>query len=227
MRQATYTLMALCACLCLSSGCRSKRVVEPCLEDWEARFCKGCFSKKDTKRIWCYYGLFQMDTPVDLRDLHPFEALEAVDLANKNVTDLAPLAEHPGLQDLNLLNTHVHDLRPIANLRRLEALNIGNTHVVSLEPLRKLHALRSLWISGTMVSDLSPLTGLKELTDLHIEWTRVKDLEPLMGLDKLKVLWVTEGAFSPEQLDALRSRIEHLEISTIEPRRMVSNGVRP
>lgn len=214
---AACALVCLCAWASLSSGCHCNRE-EPCLSASEARFCDHCFDTKLSESIWCPYGLFKADTPVDLRRLHGFENLEDLDLAGRNVTDLSPLAQHQGLRHLNLLNTHVRDLRPIARLRRLETLDIGNSQVTSLAPLRDLHMLRVLHVTGTQVADLSPLSGLAKLTELHVDWTRVKDLRPLSTLKQLEVIWVTRGALDPAQLEQLRRSAEHIEIIEQEPR---------
>lgn len=219
---------AVLTCALLAWGCRRD---ETCPDPSEVRFCRVCYHHEE-RSVKCVLGVIEK-RPLDLRPLRRLPRLELLDLAGRPVDDLGPLAHLPGLRHLNLLNTGVAELRPIAGLR-LTGLQLGNTQVRDLEPLRAMTTLVDLDLHGTKVEDftplsllrqleglglgrtsirdLAPLRGLARLERLDLQNTRVEDLTPLLGLSRLRSLYVSEGAFKPDDLERLRRASKQLEI---------------
>ncbi len=115
--------------------------------------------------------------------------------------------------DVNLHNKQVSDLLPLAELKNLEGLMLGNTQVSDLSPLAELKNLISLTLGNTRVSDLSLLAELKRLTTLSLNSTPVSDLSPLVELKRLRKLHLDNTQVSGEQVQELRQALPHCQIS--------------
>ena len=120
-----------------------------------------------------------------LRKLKPFTRLN---LANTQVTDLAPLGNLNSLTRLNLFGTQITDVTPLEGLRALAELNMSHTPVGDLRPLSRLASLRQLNLSYSHVTDLTPLANLTKLMQLDLSGTTIADLTPLKGLLELTKL---------------------------------------
>ena len=124
----------------------------------------------------------------DLAPLAELTALRSLDLHGTHVVDLVPIAGLAALQSLYLYGTQVADLAPLAGLAALQGLLLANTQVADLTPLAGLSLLQTLSLDGTQVSDLGPIAGLSALQSLSFSGTQVNDLAPLSRLTQLKSL---------------------------------------
>ncbi|KUF78803.1 Internalin-I [Phytophthora nicotianae] len=166
--------------------------------------------------------------------------LRALDLAETDVVDLAPLVVLPHLQSLSVRRTNVASLAVLEALPELHVLDVSETRVVEfsalktlphletldisknwvttdLSVLQHLTALRSLKVTNIGASDASELTlNCPDLEILHLQNTRLTDLEFVRGLSNLTYLdirWTHVGDRRP--LAALES-LEHLLLDTRE-----------
>ena len=162
---------------------------------------------------------YELDDPFTVR-ARPDGTLE-VDLSNRPITDLAPLAglkiavlnlDHTRvsdlsplrstrLQELSLVGTLVNDLAALAGLP-LTHLNIRNTRVSLLEPLRGA-PLKTLDAGHTAVRDLAPLAGMP-LEAITLEATEVADLSALARCTALDMVNISTTAI--HDLEPLRGR---------------------
>ncbi|KAF4043440.1 hypothetical protein GN244_ATG04236 [Phytophthora infestans] len=167
--------------------------------------------------------------------------LRALDLAETDVVDLAPLVVLPHLQSLSIRRTNVASLAVLEALPELHALDVSETKVVEfsalkflspkletldisknwvttdLSVLRHLTALRSLKVTNMGASDALALTlRCPDLEILHVQNTRLADLDfvtSLPNLIYLDIRWTHVGDRRP--LAALAS-LEHLLLDTRE-----------
>ena len=72
------------------------------------------------------------------------------------------------VQKVDLQNRGVSDVTPLASLTKLEYLGLHGTDLGDLTPLAKLTNLKTLYLSCTPVFDLTPLGRLTRLEALHL-----------------------------------------------------------
>ena len=123
-------------------------------------------------------------------------ALEVLDLARTQVSDITPITHLTALEDLSLADTQVNDIAPIANLIALKGLNLTDTPVSDIAPVANLTAMKFLSISRTPVSDIAPILNLTTLETLFLSYTRVSDVTPVANLTALNEFYLTETEVS-------------------------------
>ncbi|KAE8882955.1 hypothetical protein PF005_g18819 [Phytophthora fragariae] len=170
----------------------------------------------------------------------PTAHVRALDLAETDVEDLAPLLVLPQLQSLSVRRTNVATLAVLEALPELHTLDVSETRVVDFAPLQALQQLETLDMSKNWVSTdlgvlrhLTALRSLKatnigasdslelqlncaELEILHLQNTRLTDLEfvrELPNLTYLDIRWTHVGDRRP--LAALE-QLEQLLLDTRE-----------
>ncbi len=95
---------------------------------------------------------------------------DELDLAERDISDLSPLAIFINLASLNLYGTGISDLSPLKKLSGLKILDIGNcAEVDDISPVSSLKNLENLDLSYTSVSSLKPVESLKRLKRLVLE----------------------------------------------------------
>ncbi|GMF24154.1 unnamed protein product [Phytophthora lilii] len=166
--------------------------------------------------------------------------LRALDLAETDVVDLAPLVVLPQLQSLSVRRTNVATLAVLEALPELHVLDVSETRVVEFSALKALQQLETLdmsknWVTTNLsvLQHLPALRSLKatnigasdslelrlkcpELEILHLQNTRLTDLEfarELPNLTFLDIRWTHVGDRRP--LAALAS-LEQLLLDTRE-----------
>ncbi|KAL4171816.1 hypothetical protein KRP22_006994 [Phytophthora ramorum] len=166
--------------------------------------------------------------------------LRALDLAETDVVDLAPLVMLPQLQSLSVRRTNVASLAVLETLPQLHVLDVSETRVVEFSALQSLPLLETLdmsknWVTTDLnvLQQLTALRSLKatnignsdalelrlncpELEILHLQNTRLTDLDFVRGLPNLTYLdirWTHVGDRRP--LSALES-LEQLLVDTRE-----------
>ena len=114
------------------------------------------------EEVWEEYGVF-LDTASDRK------LVTELNLADKGIADLTPLAKLTSLTKLDLYKNQIIDLTPLAMLVRLEELGLGSNQIIDLTPLAGLKSLKELRLYSNDITDLTPLAGLKQLEHLNLE----------------------------------------------------------
>lgn len=100
-----------------------------------------------------------------------------LDLSGKVVADLSPIVHLNQLEALYLANTNITDIAPLVGLP-LTTLDISYNQIASIEPIAELSELRALDISYNPITDISPLDAIYTPYNAN-EW----DYLILSGLD--------------------------------------------
>jgi Leucine-rich repeat (LRR) protein len=114
------------------------------------------------EEAWEKYGVF-LDTASDRK------LVTELNLADKGIADLTPLAKLTSLTKLDLYKNQITDLTPLTGLVRLEELGLGSNQIADLTPLAGLISLRELRLYNNDIADPTPLLGLKQLEHLNLE----------------------------------------------------------
>ena len=136
-------------------------------------------------------GKVSLDLPAEAIDafLEGLLAMRELNLENKSLPDLQPLAPLKSLKSLNIAGTNIQDISPLRNLSQLEELNISRTSIQDLMPLRFARNMRRL------ISRQSNLQG--EIP----EWTELENVD------------VSESSLSPNWIAGIKSELLYLDIS--------------
>ena len=116
--------------------------------------------------------------------------LEHLNLNNRNILDLSPLARLTELKYLILYENNISDISPLAQLTELIRLDLKNNNISDISPLAQLTQLRELYLSGNSISNISPLAGLTQLVLLDLDANNISDISPLAGLTQLQWLHI-------------------------------------
>ncbi|MER9651439.1 leucine-rich repeat domain-containing protein [Mesorhizobium sp. M0199] len=81
----------------------------------------------------------------------------SIDLSNKQISDLRPIALLNNLTSLNLSSNAIVDVSPLTDLTGLSVLNLAGNSIVKAAPLTELQSLTSLDLTGNPV----------DVTDFH------------------------------------------------------------
>jgi internalin A len=65
-------------------------------------------------------------------------SLNNLDLSDRDISNLEPLADFTGLQSLNLSDNPVLDVAPLVRLERLKSLDLRRTKVLEVDDLSSL-----------------------------------------------------------------------------------------
>ena len=128
--------------------------------------------------------------------------LTELNLSEKDIVDLKPLASFTKLTTLNLSSVNtptppdraIVDVQPLANLTNLTELYLFRNQIVDIKPLAGLTNLTSLGLSSNQIVDINPLSKLTNLTELHIYRNKIVDPKPLTELTKLKKLNLSDNS---------------------------------
>ena len=115
-------------------------------------------------------------------------SVTVLELNQKGIVDLSPLAGMTQLTGLYLLGNDISDLSPLANLTQLQILFLSLNNISDLSPLANLTQLQRLYLSSNDISDISALKGLTNLETLNIDRNRIVDVSALNGMTKLSFL---------------------------------------
>lgn len=143
-----------------------------------------------------------LQTEGSLSGVECFPNLETLDVENRKITDLTPVAKLVHLKKLKAAGNQIRDLSPLIGLGALEELDISNNGLVDLRPIAGLSRLKSLKAWDNAIADLTPLAGLFALTELRLYNNRVTDVAPLAKLKQLSSIDFERNAIG--NLDVLR-----------------------
>ena len=116
-----------------------------------------------------------------------------LNLENKNISDLSPLAKLNNLTELYLDTNRITDLTPLVKLKNLTGLDVSKNEITDLSPLSRLKNLTELYIDTNRITDLAPLAKLKKLTILDVSNNEITDLSPLSRLKELAKFQASEN----------------------------------
>jgi Leucine-rich repeat (LRR) protein len=139
--------------------------------------------------------------PVTSESLHRLVELEALQVRDAAILNLAPLREFVRLKELYLSGTSLTSLTPMVTIKSLKSLHAINSPLQKLDSLALLTELEDLDLSNTPLSDVYPVWKLKQLKRLNVAGTQIKRLNGLEKLERLEHLDCSNTNVS--KLDAL------------------------
>ena len=122
------------------------------------------------------------------------EQVTRLDLSNKDIVDVAPLADLKELEFLNLNGNLISDLKPLAGLKKLTVLGLTDNRVSDPSPIAGLTELRDLRLNGNRISDLEALATLTKMVLLQLDGNQITDLAPLDSLKKTRFIELQDNA---------------------------------
>ena len=151
----------------------------------------------------------------DIADLAPLGCLTnltTLNAARNDVSDLAPLRNLTSLERLYLYDNQISDLAPLSALTALTSLDVGFNQIADIASLRAMASLESLGLGGNQIADLAPLTALTGLDALYVFDNEIADPGPLSGLSSLDVLWVDGNRITGTATLAGLSALGYLDV---------------
>ena len=116
------------------------------------------------------------------------EKVIRLDLSNKDIVDVAPLADLKQLEFLNLNGNLISDLKPLAGLTKLTVLGLTDNRISDPTPIAGLTELRDLRLNGNRISDLNALARLTKMVLLQLDGNQITDLSALESLKKTRFI---------------------------------------
>jgi internalin A len=133
-------------------------------------------------------------------------AVQEIDLADNEITDLAPMAALKLVQSLTLSRNKIESIAPLAELERLQYLELSGNSVSDLAPLAKMTNMRSLYLSNNKITKIDVVKGLKKTWTLYLAGNKVEDFSPIGELKWLTTLDLS--SCNLEKLDFLKPLTE-------------------
>lgn len=141
--------------------------------------------------------------------LATFTKLQKLRLARNAITDVTPLARLTALRELNLNANQIDDIAPLVHLTSLKSLLLSGNRIEELPEMKNLPALETLWLGDNRISDLRNLAEIANLRTLTLNNNRISDVSPLGSLQRLESIDVSRNSISEVStflaLPALRS----------------------
>ncbi|GHU61511.1 hypothetical protein AGMMS49983_01370 [Clostridia bacterium] len=138
--------------------------------------------------------------------------VEILDLSEKNISDISPLASLTNLTDLILWGNNISDISSLASLTNLTILGLGGNEISDISPLASLTNLTFLGLHQNNISDISPLASLTNLTELNLEQNRISDISSLKKLKNLQYLQLGGNPLMQVQIDELQAALPNCDI---------------
>ena len=116
----------------------------------------------------------------------------SLDLYDREITDLNPLAELTKLEKLSLYGNRINDVRPLAGLTKLAHLRLFRNEISDITPLEGLTNLIVLSLNKNKISDVTPLTELTNLMLLGLDGNPIPDDQKAMlrkALPKCEIIF--------------------------------------
>ena len=89
---------------------------------------------------------------------------------------------------INLIDRQLTDLTPLASLTTVSGLDLSFNQIEDLHPLQNLPNLSFLLLAGNQIEDVTPLANLPNLTYLVLEQNQIRDVNALAPLTNLTAL---------------------------------------
>ena len=137
-----------------------------------------------------------------------------LDLANKDIVDLAPLAGMTELEFLNLNGNWIIDLAPLAGLTKLTVLGLTDNRITDPAPLAAMTALKDLRLNGNKISDLKALAGMTEMKLLQLDGNQITDLSPLESLSQTRFIELQDNPnLTRAEIDRLQKLLTQCKVN--------------
>ncbi|NET49145.1 MAG: CHAT domain-containing protein [Merismopedia sp. SIO2A8] len=135
-----------------------------------------------------------------------------LDLSDRQLSSLHPLASLTQLQSLYLGQNEITDLNPLVSLNQLTDLYLFENNITDIHTISSLQNLKILSLDNNKVQDLSPLSELNELTILFLNYNEFFTLDPIKELPNLSELYVNHNEIV--DLSSMRSlsQLTHLNL---------------
>ena len=105
----------------------------------------------------------------DLTPLACLTNLERLDLRRNSISDLSPLSGLTKLRYLNLMDNQISDLSSLVTLENLWELLLARNNITDVSLLPTFKGLNGLWVSGNNIGDPSPIEKMTHLHQLYID----------------------------------------------------------
>ena len=135
-----------------------------------------------------------------------------LDLSDRQLTNLEPLATLRQLNVLYLGNNQITDIRPLENLTELTDLYLPDNQITDISSLIQLDKLSTLYLDNNQLTDLSPLANLRSLTILFANSNYLQSLEPVANLSNLSQLYVANNQIENIQPLSQLSQLNYLSL---------------
>ncbi|MGF1521258.1 MAG: CHAT domain-containing protein [Leptolyngbyaceae cyanobacterium] len=138
--------------------------------------------------------------------------LTELDLSDRQISNLKPLASLTQLNTLYLAQNQITDIGPLSSLNQLTNLYLLDNQITNIRPLEQLENLNTLYLDNNQIEDLSPIIDLQSLEILYANSNRIQDISPIANLQNLKQLYLainqieTVAALQPLQ------QLTHLDL---------------
>jgi internalin A len=110
-------------------------------------------------------------------------------LHHTDATDCRQASEKlQSLSELDLSDRQLSDLTPLATFTQLTRLNLAKNQISDITPLESLTKLTELNLESNQISDLKPLQPLENLKNLNLRFNPIVDYTPLQYLIRLEVV---------------------------------------
>jgi Leucine-rich repeat (LRR) protein len=127
------------------------------------------------------------------------KGLSALDVSDRNITDLSGLEYCTALTQLQLDDNKIDDITPLSHLTNLSYLELNGNQIHDILALSHLTNLRNLYLADNEISDIISLSNLVSLgphhfysippsADLDLSNNQISDISPLSKLTGLE--WV-------------------------------------
>lgn len=124
---------------------------------------------------------------VDLDGIDRLPALDSLDVARNQVSDLSLVAGIP-LIYLRLYENPIDDYSPIAGMTSLIRLDMWDENLADISFVSGLTNLEIIVAVRGKLTDLSPVANLTNLTILWVHTNEITDISPVADLTNLEIL---------------------------------------
>ena|GEM_PF-6900432 len=151
----------------------------------------------ETEAGLTYKTLLEITSAKDCQDAEiKLQGMTFLVMNEKNIQDLAPLADLQQLQWLHLYGNRIEDLSPLRGLLKLKGLVLDKNQVEDISALNGLSSLQELYLSHNKVIKIDAIASLKKLYILNLANNQISDLRSLSGLSGLMVLDLKNNAIA-------------------------------
>ena len=165
--------------------------------------------------------IFNLTSSDPITLLH-MQALNGLNVPDRQITDLTGLEHAINIRGINLRGNQVNDITPLSELTKLTRLTLSWNQISDITPLKRLTSLEYLNLRINQISDITPLANMTNLNRLLLERNQISDITPLKRLTSLEYLRLGNNQISDITPLANMTNLNHLEfqgnqISDITP----------
>ncbi|MDB9525262.1 CHAT domain-containing protein [Oscillatoria sp. CS-180] len=147
---------------------------------------------------------------IDLSPLASLTQLTILYAGQNQISDINPLTDLVNLTELHLPNNTITDISPIAQLSRLDTLYLDNNEIQDISAVSDLRSLTVLYANNNRIQSLDSVTNLTHLTQLFVAHNQISNLTPLTDLERLAYLNVGHNRVA--DVDGLSTLPELVEL---------------